>query len=127
MAQKTIGLPDRLSLRIVSILLTIAFLMTGGMKLASNPQLVASFQTYGYPAGSHFVVGLFEITGAIGLFVRPFARYAASILVVISIGAVSTHIVFPPLQQGIPALVLLILSAYPAYQYNFVSNGADAK
>jgi uncharacterized membrane protein YphA (DoxX/SURF4 family) len=108
-------------------LLAIAFLMTGGMKLASVPQLVVNFETYNFPAGSHYVVGLAELIGAVGLFVKPFARYAAFLLVVISIGAVSTHEVFPPIQHGIPALLLLVLSAYPAYQYNFISVNADRK
>jgi len=125
MTQKAIGLPNRLSLRIVSIILAVAFLITGGMKLASVPQLVANFETYGFPAGSHYVVGLLEVVAAIGLFVRPIAKYAAFLLVVIAIGAISTHVIHPPIRQGIPALVLLILSAYPAYQYNFIANGAD--
>lgn len=127
MTQKAIGLPNRLSLRIVSIILAVAFLITGGMKLASVPQLVANFETYGFPAGSHYVVGLLEVVAAIGLFVRPFAKYAAFLLLVISIGAVSTHVIFPPIQAGLPALVLLLLSAYPAYQYNFVSDDAGGQ
>ena len=126
MTQNAIGLPGKLSLRIVSILLAIAFLITGGMKLAGVAKVVADFETYSFPAGSHYVVGLIEVIGAVGLFVRPFAKYAAFLLVVISIGAVSTHVIFPPIQDGIPALVLLVLCAYPAYQYNFVSDDADA-
>jgi len=125
MTQTTIGLPKSLSLRIVSIILAVAFLMTCGMKLAGNPQLVANFETYGFPAGAHHVVGLIEVIGAVGLFVRAFARYAAFLLVVISIGAVSTHVIFPPIQHGLPALILLVLSAYPAYQYNFVSKDGE--
>ncbi len=91
------------------------------MKLANTPQLLANFETYGFPAGSHYVVGLIEVISAIGLFVRPFAKYAAFMMVVIAIGALSTHVIFPPIRQGLPALILLVLSAYPAYQYNFVS------
>lgn len=127
MTNIAIGLPKALSMRVVSIILAIAFLMTGGMKLASVPQLLANFEAYGLPEGSHYVVGLVEVIGAVGLFVRPFAKYAAFLLVMISIGAVSTHMIFPPIQAGLPALVLLILSAYPAYQYNFVSDDAGGE
>jgi uncharacterized membrane protein len=86
----------------------------------SVPKLVANCETDGYPAGSHTVVGAAEIIGAVGLFVRPVAKDAAFLLVSIAVGAVSMHLPFPPIQRGIPALILLRFSAYPGYQYIFV-------
>ncbi|MEM7280217.1 MAG: DoxX family protein [Pseudomonadota bacterium] len=118
MTGSTLGLPSGLAVRIISVLLAIAFLLVGGSKLASVPELVASFEAFGLPTGSHYIVGALEVLGAIGLFVRPFAKYAAILLVVISIGAFGMHVIYPPIQQGVPALVLLVLSAFVAYRYS---------
>ncbi|MEL7536503.1 MAG: DoxX family protein [Pseudomonadota bacterium] len=114
MANSTIGLPHGLALKIATILLGLAFLFFGALKLAGVPDIVAMFETFGLPAGSNYAIGALEVVGAIGLFVRPVARYAALLLLAIAVGAVITHVINPPLQQGVPALVLLAVAAYVA-------------
>lgn len=52
---------------------------------------------------------------------------AALLLLVVPVGAVSTHVLLPPIEHGGPAFILLVLSAYPADQYVFVPHGAGRK
>ncbi len=90
----------------ISAVLALAFLAFGGMKFASPQQMLDNFAAWGYPSGFHYVVGLAEVAGAIGLFLRPLARYAALGLGLLMIGAFATHIMHPPLSAGIPSFVL---------------------
>ncbi len=117
MSNSTLGLPAELPMKIVSILLAVAFLFFGGMKLAGVPELVAALDGYGLPSGSNYIIGALEVGGALGLLIRPAAKYASMLLVAVSIGAFVTHIIFPPIQQGVPALVLFVLSGYLAFRY----------
>lgn len=100
---------------IMSILLALTFLGFGGMKFTSPDDLLANFQAWGYPDGFHFVVGSLEVAGAIGLFLRPFAKYSALLLCVLMIGAMGTHLLNPPLAAGIPSLFLGTLSFLTYY------------
>ena len=74
----------------------------------SPDQVVNNFQSWGYPAGFHYVVGVLELLGAIGLLLAPFARKAAMFLAVMMVGALGTHVIHPPLMAGVQSLVLLI-------------------
>lgn len=108
----------------ISILLAIAFLGAGSMKLIGG--MVEGFEGYGYPGWFSYFIGACEIAGAIGLFIRKTAVYAASGLLIVMIGAVGTHILNPPIPQGIPALVLLFLCATAIYMHRkLVSSDAE--
>lgn len=108
-------IPKEKPLLILSVLLGMAFLVFGGMKFASPPQLVENFANWGYPSGFHYLVGLAEAGCAVGLFIRPVARFAALGLVVLMIGAFATHALHPPLSAGVPSLALGLLAAATAY------------
>lgn len=109
----------------ISALLTLAFLVFGGMKFASPQQLLDNFSSWGYPSGSHYLVGLAEVSGAVGLFVRPLAKYAALGLGLLMIGAVATHVLHPPLAAGIPSFVLGALAFVVAVMH-FKSGSVQA-
>lgn len=110
MSDTKFGLPTELPYKIITVIVALAFLFFGGMKLMSPDQVVQNFQSWGYPAGFHYVVGVLEIVGAIGLFFMPHVRKAAMLLAAMMVGAIGTHIMHPPLSAGVPSLVLLILS-----------------
>lgn len=109
MTKISIGLPAKLPYKIITVIVTLAFLFFGGIKMMSPDQVVQNFLTWGYPAGFHYVVGTLEILAAIGLLLVPFARMAALFLAVMMIGALGTHVMHPPLIAGVQSLVLLIL------------------
>ena len=92
-------------------LTSLAFAAAGIGKLMGNPAMHASFAKLGLPGWFGYFIGCCEIAGAVGLYVRNLSALAASGLAIIMIGAVGYHVAYDPLANGIPALVLLILSA----------------
>ncbi|MEM9422873.1 MAG: DoxX family protein [Pseudomonadota bacterium] len=93
---------------IAMIIVTLVMLMGGGAKLAGNEMATASFVTLGLPALFGTFIGVCEVAGAFGLWYRPTSRLAAMGIAVIMIGAIYYHVVHTPLQEGIPALVVLL-------------------
>lgn len=110
-----IEIPGNKLILIMSILLALTFLGFGGMKFTSPDDLLVNFRAWGYPDGFHFAVGGLEVAGAIGLFLRPFAKYSALLLGVLMIGAIGTHLLNPPLAAGIPSLILGALAFLTYY------------
>ena len=102
-------------LLVISVLLAIAFLGAGLSKLSGAEMMVGNFERLGYPLWFMYFVGIAEVAGAIGLFVQRTALYAAVCLGILMLGAVGTHLMNDPLQQAIPALVLLVLCGVAAY------------
>ncbi|GAA3224174.1 DoxX family protein [Pseudonocardia petroleophila] len=115
---------------ILQIVLALAFLGAGGMKLARpKPALVAAGMGYAedFSASAIKTIGLLEVLGAIGL-VLPAVTGIATWLVPVAaiglaltmVGAVVVHVrrkepYLPPLVLGVLALVLAVLRiAYPA-------------
>ncbi|MBH9554314.1 DoxX family protein [Inhella gelatinilytica] len=96
------------------ILLALPLLLGGGAKLLGVPQVHASFGLMGLPAWFGYFIGAAEVAGAMGLFLPRLRRLAAAGLVPIMAGAVFFHWRYTPWEQGIPALILLGLSAWLA-------------
>jgi uncharacterized membrane protein YphA (DoxX/SURF4 family) len=84
----------------------------GGAKLAGVPEVHKSFFILGLPSWFGYFIGVCEIAGAIGLFIRPLSAAAAAGIIVIMLGALYFHGVYTPMAQGIPALVVLLLCGY---------------
>jgi hypothetical protein len=91
-----------------------AFLAAGGARLAGAPPMVAMFDTIGVGQWFRVVIGLLEVTGAIGLFVPRATMYAAVVLMMVMFGAVVAHMT---VLGGNPAppIMLLILSSTIAW------------
>lgn len=84
-------------IRILQAILIIAFLMSGAVKLSGNAQMLHDFtEVYGLSKGFMYIIGTFEVLGAIGLLVgfwKPKIVVLASAgLVIIMVGAVFTHL-----------------------------------
>lgn len=110
------ALPANKAVLIASVLLALAFAVFGGMKFMSPQELLDNFARWGYPQGSHYLVGALEVAGAVGLFIRPLARYAALGLGLLMVGAFATHVLNPPLVDGIPSFVLGTLAFFVAWR-----------
>ena len=76
------------------------------------PMVHQSFADLGLPGWFGYFIGVCEIAGAIGLYIRRLSGLAAAGLGIIMIGAVYYHVTYDPPQAAIPAIVLLLLSAY---------------
>jgi putative oxidoreductase len=91
----------------------LAFALTGLLKLSGSPQAVTIFEVMGTASWMPYVIGVLEILGAIGLLIPRLSGTAALAFVVLTLGAVVSHLIW----GGPPAIavVLLILSAVIAY------------
>lgn len=96
------------------ILLALPLIAFGGAKLTGVPQFHASFKALGLPAWFGYFIGACEVAGAVGLFIKPLRSLAAGGLCIILLGALYFHVTHPPLEAGVPALVLLLLASWIA-------------
>ena len=106
-----------------AIFLAVAFVFVAMLKLEGPSAIRWSerFVHWGYPANAHYVVGVLEILGGLGVLVPKWRRAAAAILVALMIGALGTHAVHAEFPRLIPPLVLgglafLIYAARPPAQ-----------
>jgi putative oxidoreductase len=100
---------------VVSILLTIVFVIAGGAMVAGTDAYVESFQRWGYPQWSRVMIGLIAVACSVGLWVPRMRAIAAAGIVVTMIGTLITHMRHDPAQTvGIP-LLLLVLATFLIY------------
>ena len=99
---------------IVSIILAVVFIASGGAKLAGLAFEVAAFERWGYPLWFMYATGLIEVVGGIGLLVKRLAALAAFGLAVVMIGAVATHVVHAEWGMLMLASIILWLAAWRA-------------
>ena len=74
-----------------AIFVAVAFVFAGFLKLQgpSAIQWGERFVHWGYPANAHYVVGVLEILGGLGVLIPKWRRAAAATLIVIMIGAIA--------------------------------------
>jgi uncharacterized membrane protein len=103
-----------------AIFLAVAFVFAGFLKLQGPSAIRWSdrFVHWGYSANAHYVVGVLEILGGLGVLIPKWRRAAAATLVALMIGALGTHAVNTEFPRLIPPLVLgglafLMYSARP--------------
>lgn len=97
-------------IKVGSILLGLAFIMSGGMKLTGPAEMAANFAHWGYPVWFMYVIGALEVAGGIGLMIPSLAGLAATGLVAIMLGAVFTHVRAGEWGAIVPPAVLLTFS-----------------
>ena len=95
----------------VTVLLTLAFLGSGIMKLTGGEDIRQGFEHWGYPVFFMYVIGLCEVAGAVGLWLRRFSYAAKVCLIILMAGAVATHLVFDSLTEAVPPIILILLIA----------------
>ncbi len=92
-------------------IVTLVMLMGGIMKLTGNPMATTSFSVLGLPAIFGTFIGVCEVAGAIGIWLRKTSMLAASGIAIIMLGAIYYHVMHTPLAEGIPAFVVLLCCA----------------
>lgn len=99
---------------VFAVVLALAFVAAGFMKLSSSATSVEMFSHFGYSMAFMYFIGACEFIGGVGLILGRFvnarlSRLAAMGLLVIMLGAIGTHIIYDPLLAMIPAVTLAIL------------------
>lgn len=97
---------------VITVLLTLAFLGSGIMKLTGADMVKATFEGWGFPYPILFmrIVGLCEVAGAIGLWLPRFSYAAKICFIILLVGAVLTHLLHREFQDSFGAIILLILT-----------------
>ena len=96
---------------VLTVLLTLAYLMTGVMKLSGGELVRQSFENWGYPVFFIYVIGLCEVAGAVGLWLRRFSYAAKVCLILLMAGAAGTHLVFDTFTEALAPVILIVLIA----------------
>jgi uncharacterized membrane protein YphA (DoxX/SURF4 family) len=102
------------TLWILQILVALAFLASGGAKLAGAQQMVEVFEKVGVGQWFRYLTGVLEVGSAIALLIPRYTFYGAAVLVCVMVGAVITHLAIIGGNPA-PAVVLLLLSAAIAW------------
>ena len=98
----------------LSGLVALAFLAAAGAKLAGVPAMVEEFDKVGLGQWFRYFTALLELTGALGLLFSRYAFYAAGLLCLVMVGAITAHLTVLGGSPA-PAFVLLVLSGTIAY------------
>jgi putative oxidoreductase len=95
---------------VLSVLLTLAFMIAALPKLLGAHVWVVKFINWGYPNWFPFAIGSLELLGGALLLIPRLARYGAIVLGVIMVGAAYTHLANGEgLQVLRPVIVLMLL------------------
>jgi len=101
----------------IKALITLAFVAAGLAKFAGVEDMVAVFDAVGVGQWLRYVTAIFEIGGAVLLWIPGKQFYGAGLLAATMTGAVLSHLFILGTATMPPAVVLLILSAVIAYAY----------
>ena len=97
-------------------IVTFVMLMGGSAKLTGQEMVLESFANLGLPGWFATFIGVAEICGAVGIWLRRTSMWAAIGIAIIMVGAIYYHLMFPPVGAGLPALVILIICGTTIYR-----------
>lgn len=98
---------------ILCVLIAFVFLMAGSMKLVGNQNMVQEFNQVGLGQWFRYFTGLLEVIGAIGVLIPRLSRYAAILLAVVMVGAITAQLTVlqsPPTLPGVLLVLTLIVA-----------------
>lgn len=102
---------------VLTVLTTLVFLTAAAMKLTGNPRSMDTRDRLGIEPGRWRQIAVLEIAGVVGALAglawRPLGIAATTGLVLLSLGALWSHVarLRDPLAEAAPAVLALVLSA----------------
>jgi uncharacterized membrane protein YphA (DoxX/SURF4 family) len=93
------------------VFLGLPLIAAGAAKLASVPELHASFSAMGLPTWFGYFIGLAEVSAGIAMFIPKLTALAGLGVIPIMLGATYYHIAYD-VPSPVPALIFLILAIY---------------
>ena len=101
---------------ILAVLLGLAFMASGAMKLAGVEEGVKRFQEFDYPLWFMYLTGAIEVGSGIAIMIQMLRFWGASLLICTMIGAIYSHArIGEGAGEMIPPGVLLVLCAVVAW------------
>jgi uncharacterized membrane protein YphA (DoxX/SURF4 family) len=79
---------------VLLVIVSAIFLLASFSKLSGNSMAEAGFTKIGLPIWFMYVIGIGELCGVVGLWIRPLFRYAYEGLFVVLAGAIVTTVAF---------------------------------
>lgn len=99
------SIPERL-------VISLCFAAAGLAKLLGLAIEVDAFRRWGFPPGFMYFIGVLELAGAAGIWMRRLDAYAALCLAVLAAGALATRLVFAEWVMALATAVLLAVTAH---------------
>ncbi len=99
-----------MKISILSWVLALIFLLSGGAKLAGLAFEIAAFERWGYPLWFMYLTGALEVAGGLGLLLKRLSALAGVCLALLMVGAVVTHILHAEWSMLVAASVIFVLS-----------------
>jgi uncharacterized membrane protein len=91
-------------------LVSLQFAAAGGLKVIGFAPLYEQLAALHVGKTGGLLIGIAEVLGVIGLWVKPTRRYALLGLLMLSVGAIAAHIgANQPIQESIPAIVATVI------------------
>ncbi len=104
------------AVRVLAVLVGLAFIASGAMKLAGVEEAVKRFQDFNYPLWFMYLTGGIEVGSGIAIMFRMLRFLGASLLICTMIGAIYSHAkIGEGAGEMIPPGVLLVLCAVVAW------------
>ncbi len=101
---------------VLAVLVGLAFIASGAMKLAGVEDGVKRFQDFNYPLWFMYLTGAIEVGSGIAIMIRMLRFWGASLLICTMIGAIYSHAkIGEGAGEMIPPGVLLVLCAVVAW------------
>lgn len=95
------------------IVISLVFGLSGLAKLVGMDFEVAAFERWGFPLGAMYAVGVFELLGAIGIWIDRMSAFVGLCLCVLALAAIGTQLFFDDwLMAGLTAVLLVIVMHY---------------
>ena len=95
---------------ILRIIIAVIFLLAGSGKFQTDSTMASNFKNWNLGIPLMFVIGIFEILGAIFLFIPKTIIYGCYMLVAVMLGAIIIHVLnFQEL--GFPLLNIALITA----------------
>lgn len=96
---------------VFTIILTLMVLPAGLVKLIGDVRVVDEFARWGYPEIVMYGVGVLEVMGVVGLWIKSTRKRAAGLIAIIMIGALVTNILNDPWAVALVPGVLFLLAS----------------
>jgi putative oxidoreductase len=77
---------------ILAVFLALVFIMAGGIKLISRPNMVQEFAQIGFGQWLRYLTGILEVSGAIGVLIPKVRFWAALQIAAVMAGATITNL-----------------------------------
>lgn len=98
--------------KIELVIISLVFGLAGLAKILGLQFEVQAFEQWGFPAGFMYFVGILELAGAIGIWLRKLAPFVALCLGGLALGALITRLLFMEWVAAVVTFAVLAITLH---------------